>query len=257
MASGSCSPPPIVTGVGPTLPVAPAPSSVPVTRLDELLTILRNEDGSGNVDDMVRAIDELEKEVDPSWLPELRSELVNGPGFFVREGVAPAVIKLDGLSALPLLLEAQRCGTAENHDNDGMSAMIADLIERDRAASYAVIRPMLQDKDPGVRSSAAWALGYVAEVAKAAELIPLVSDPSAEVRSAALGSLPSFPKTEEVFAVLTRALDDRAESVRISAIWALYSYKDKRALPLLKAQLPYASERSAHPLKTAIEELER
>jgi HEAT repeat protein len=245
---GACSPsssPPGGASPPPTAPAATAPT--PVTRLDELLAALRDYE--------VQAIYDLEKEADASWLPELRDELVKGPDFFVREGVASTVVKFDGLQALPLLLEAQRLGRLERHDNDGLDAIIMDLIERDKAASYAVLRPMVQHADPTMRAGAAWLLAFVRSHANVNEVIALTADTSADVRSSAIGSLPSFPRTEQSFALLTKALDDPAEEVRIAAIWALGRFGDKRAVPLLQGRLGSASEMTRHPLNSALEKL--
>jgi HEAT repeat protein len=230
---GACSPsssPPGGASPPPTAPAATAPT--PVTRLDELLAALRDYE--------VQAIYDLEKEADASWLPELRDELVKGPDFFVREGVASTVVKFDGLQALPLLLEAQRLGRLERHD---------------KAASYAVLRPMVQHADPTMRAGAAWLLAFVRSHANVNEVIALTADTSADVRSSAIGSLPSFPRTEQSFALLTKALDDPAEEVRIAAIWALGRFGDKRAVPLLQGRLGSASEMTRHPLNSALEKL--
>ena len=57
---------------------------------------------------------------DSSRIPEWE-RLVQDDDFFVREAAASPLINLEGIEALPLLLESLERGAREGHDNDGLA----------------------------------------------------------------------------------------------------------------------------------------
>lgn len=236
---------------------AQAPATIPPSRREQLIADLRNIDhGFDDVDRAVAAIDAIEREADESWLPELRTMLVTGGNFFVREGVAPAVIRLDGVNALPLLIQAQRLGTSENHDNDGLDAYIIGLIERHPNEAVRMIHPWLTDTDPAFRASAAWLLGYLARASLLVDIEHLARDNDPRVRSNALGALPNFPQREEVFRILTAALADPDESVRVSAVSSLGYFGDTRAIGELERLRPTTSDRLRGFIDDSVERIQ-
>src|SRR3954447_15724592 len=83
---------------------------------------------AGGVDRAVAACDALDRAADESWLPRLHQLLAGGRDFFVREAAAAPIARMEGLRALPQLLAAMERGEEEGHDNDGLCALIADLV---------------------------------------------------------------------------------------------------------------------------------
>jgi hypothetical protein len=88
---------------------------------------------SNNVDAMLKAFDNLCKEVTDGDLPILleaiQSERI---GFGVREWLAEPIIKLAGLSSLQVLLRALRMNYEAGHDNDSFQVLLVGLVEENK-----------------------------------------------------------------------------------------------------------------------------
>ncbi len=214
--------------------------AVPADRLSQLLAQIDNTD---NIDRSVEARQLLEEEAQMNWLPRLHQILETPGDFYIRESVAPAVIRLEGMAALPRLIDALRLGFDEGMDCDSLQFDVTRLIESDPQAALAVLLPMADSSVPGDRADAAWLLGFVHAKVPPEVFIRLAKDDIPEVRRAACGSLASLQGHEQAFQMLISCLDDTDENVRISAISSLGSFGDKRALPLLEQLVLRSSER--------------
>ena len=238
----------------PSSPMDTPASNQSVDRLAQLLDQLADTD---DIDRSVEAISLLESEAAPDWLPRLHQALETPDDFYLREGVAPAVIRLEGMVALPRLIAALRLGFAEGHDCDGLQAGATDLIESDPSAAIALLLPMANSSDSADRADAAWLLGFVHSEVSPEIFVRLAADESPRVRRAACGSLASLKGHEPAFQMLIRRLDDTDEEVRISAMSSLGYFGDSRALPLLERLLGSSSERARHILDYAISSLKK
>ncbi len=224
------------------------------TRLNELIeSIMDYED----VDKAVMAMQALEREARPEWRDTLHQSLQVKEQFFFREGVAPAVVRLDGVRSLPRLLEALRLGTAEGHDNDGLVGTIWDLTDGHKPEVAEILLPMAASADAGERESAAWLLASVHDQIRPEVLIKLAADSVSDVRQSAFGSLASFEDSEAVFECLVRGLDDPETSVVVAAAGAMGYFGDPRALPLLKALKTRLPPQSHWIVEQSINRLEK
>jgi HEAT repeat protein len=194
-----------------------------------------------DLDRAVAACDTLARAADESWLPRLHQLLATGRDFFVREAAAVPIARLEGLRALPQLLYALQRGEAEGHDNDGLASVVSDLVWANPAEAAPRLLQMIREPAERQRADAAWLWGFAAEALTPEPLLTLLSDPSPRVRSAAAGSLSSFPGREDVFAGLAHALEDPDEGVKRSAASALGYYGDRRAIPMLQGLLCVSS----------------
>jgi HEAT repeat protein len=208
-----------------------------------------------DVDRAVKAGEALDKAADESWLPRLHRLLAKDKSFFVREAAAFPIARLEGLRALPKLLHALKLGEDDGHDNDGLAAVVSDLVSAHPEEAAPILLQMVRSRSERKRSDAAWLWGFAAEALTAEPLLKLLNDSSHRVRSSAIGSLPSFKGREDVFAGLVSALEDPDEEVRCSAASSLGYYGDKRALSPLR-RLYYDSPESVRRIvEYAIEQL--
>src|SRR5262245_62085550 len=164
-----------------------------------------------DVDRAVKACDALDKAADESWLPRLHRLLAKDGSFFVREAAAVPIARLEGLRALPNLLHALKLGEDDGHDNDGLVAVISDLVSANPEEAAPILLQMIRSRSERKRSNAAWLWGFAAEALTAEPLLKLLNDSSAQVRSSAIGSLPSCKGREDVFDGLVNALEDPNE----------------------------------------------
>lgn len=201
-----------------------------------LLADLRSIERDGELDRAIAAADRLATLDDPSRLPDLRA-LVESGDFFVLEAIGPPLANLDGLNSLPVLLHALERGHEQGHDCDRLSTTIIELVESDARNAASVLTEMLTSRDAKERQNAAWLLGFVAEFANPLSLSPLLSDPSPEVRGAAIGSLISFSAPFDVLELIASHATDVNVCVRSSVASALGYLGDVRAEPVLSELL--------------------
>jgi HEAT repeat protein len=218
---------------------------------DETVRALKDID---RVDAAVAACDRLDRLADASRVTALYA-LLDDESFFVREAAATPLARLEGVRALPALFRASTRGELDGHDNDGLTATIADLLQTEARPAAPLLLEMLASPDAAVRAHGAWALGFVAAHAPVQPLIESIrGDCDARVRSCAAGSLPSFERAVGVYEALSAALDDSDESVRISAISSLGYLGDRRAIDLLSSRSTGATDGErrmiAHALAT-------
>ena len=110
----------------------------------------------------VRALKYLDKAATEANVPELYALLADRD-FFFGEAVAVPLARLEGARALPQLLRAFQQGVDDGYDNDGLTATIMELVEREPNESEAVLRELMQSDDEHMRENATWALTLVSE----------------------------------------------------------------------------------------------
>jgi bilin biosynthesis protein len=202
-----------------------------------------------------KAAEEVQRLTDRVHLPFLR-RLLRDDNFFVREVAAAPYAAVEGLRALPLLLEAHTKGIADHHDNDGLDHVITNLVVTQACEAVPVLLCLLRKRNAADRAAAAWLLGYVAENISPEPLLRCLRDKNAEVRSAAAGALSSFQGRPGVLEGLVRvALNDSDGDVRRSAIHSLGWLGDRGAIPTLRTILADPAEEDAAPAREALSRL--
>jgi HEAT repeat protein len=209
---------------------------------------------SDDVDRLVAAYTRIADEADESHLRGLYI-LIEDESFYTREAAAEALARLEGLRALPQLLQALTRGKQDGHDNDGLSTTIVGVLEAYPEKSHALLLPMLQNLSDDVRSNAAWSLGFVIEGKSPTLLLNALQDPSPKVRSAAAGSLGA--SDPEVVDTLMQMLADEDEQVRVTAAAKLGYLGNPRAIPALQDLLNDKSERVRRFANYALENLSK
>ena len=86
--------------------------------------------------------------------------LLEDDSFFVREAAAWPLSDLGCVDALPQLLAAYQRGLDEGHDNDGMSAALADLVCGNQHASRVRLEALARGDALDLRAHAAWLLEF-------------------------------------------------------------------------------------------------
>lgn len=242
----------VLTACSRTAPPSPMDTQEANQSVDRLAQILNQLADIDDAERSVEAISLLEVEAVPEWLPRLHKAMETPDDFYLREGVAPAVIRLEGMAALPRLIAALRMGLAEGHDCDSLQGYVVGLIESDASAARALLLPLADSSDPADRANAAWLLGFVHSQVPPDVFVRLAADDSPRIRRAACGSLASLKGYEPAFQMLIRRLDDADEDVRISAMSSLGYFGDARALPLLERLLGSSTERTRPIIENAI-----
>jgi HEAT repeat protein len=209
---------------------------------------------STNVKRAVLACEKINTTADASRIAELY-ELLTDDSFFVREAAAIPLARIKGIEALPSLFQAMTRGE-DGHDNDGLVATIAHLLETNQEKVTPLLLKMVEDQDKDVRLNAAWALGFVATQISPVPLFELIdNDESFRVRSAATASLGSFKGFPEVFDRLVLLLQDPSLHVKVAAIAALGYLGDKRAIGPLQEMLSGSSDTIRFSIQFALERL--
>ncbi|HQR05340.1 MAG TPA: HEAT repeat domain-containing protein [Gemmatales bacterium] len=212
-----------------------------------------------NIEDMdcaIAACDALDKSADESWLPQLHQLLAHGRDFFVREAAAYPIARLEGLSALPRLLNGMQLGENDGHDNDGLSELVVDLISANPKEAEPTLIQMISSASERERSDAAWLWGFAAKTLASEPLMTALNDASPRVRAAAIGSLCSYQSRDDIFARLMQSLNDPDEEVLSSTVTALGYYGNKRAISRLRELLSNPSKQVNRRVIYAIEQLE-
>jgi HEAT repeat protein len=212
-----------------------------------------------NIERAVKAVETLDKVPDESDIPRLRFLVQHGANFFVREAAASPLARLEGARSLPLLFQALSKGKQEDHDNDGLCAIIADLLEVHQLEVSPLLLRMIATHSTADRENAAWALGWLPAEIAVAPLSKALRDDCADVRAAAAGSLSNsrFKGYAGVVEGLIEALRDGDEQVRISSAAALGYLGDRRAMPSLKEVLHDPCERVRFFAAYALEKLDK
>ena len=96
-----------------------------------------------------------------------------------------------------------------------------------------VILPLLQDQDPGVRSGAAHSLSGVEDDRVVENVLPLLKDPHPDVRAGAVHTIGRC-RDRSVFERIVGLLDDGNRNVRYTTLRALAALGDPRAVEPIK-----------------------
>jgi len=99
-----------------------------------------------DADRAVKACETLNKAADESWLPRLHRLMAKDKSFFVREAAAFPIARLEGLRALPKLLHALKLGENDGHDNDGLVALISDLVSAHPEEAAPILLQMVRSR---------------------------------------------------------------------------------------------------------------
>lgn len=86
--------------------------------------------------------------------------LLKDDSFFVREAAAWPLSDLGVTSALPDLLEARHRGFQEGHDNDGLSAALADMVEANPRNAEILLKEIMVSGEPHLREYVLWLLEF-------------------------------------------------------------------------------------------------
>lgn len=106
----------------------------------------------------------------------------------------------------------------------------------DRQAVAQICTVLVQDPDPQVRTSAAEALGAIADISGRDGLIAALKDQSNYVRTAAAAALGQISSDTAIVSALIEALKDSDRMVRSAAAESLGRSRDERAVrPLIEA----------------------
>jgi HEAT repeat protein len=196
---------------------------------------------SDNIKRSIRAAQKIDEMAEEANVPELYS-LLNDENFWIREMAAYPLARLEGVKALPSLFQALTRGFQEGHDNDGLSAIIAQLLETNQEKATPLLLQILKSPDEETRANAAWALGFTAsQIMPTVLLQVLETETIPKVRSAITGSLSSFHNSAEVFDKLLELMNDSDEQVKIDAIAGIGYLGNKKAIPHLKEVLAKSS----------------
>jgi HEAT repeat protein len=123
---------------------------------DEIVTTLRD---LTDVDRAVAAAQRLQDAATADDVPGLLA-LLKDNSFFVREAAAWPLSDLGQTEALPHLLEALHRGFQEGHDNDGLSAALADLAEMNPHEAATELRKILRTGPRHLHEHAVWLLEF-------------------------------------------------------------------------------------------------
>jgi hypothetical protein len=110
-------------------------------------------------DRAVAAARKLQQTATKQDVPRLLT-LLEDDSFFLREAAAWPLSDLGITTALPDLLDARYRGFQEGHDNDGLSAALADLVEANPRDAAAILKEILASGEPHLREHALWLLEF-------------------------------------------------------------------------------------------------
>ena len=196
--------------------------------------------------------DELGAGRDGTLVPELHRVLagcLDRGDWFGRDQIAQVLYGLQGIDALPLLLRAAARDLGD--DQQGLAALIIDLLYVDHGRARAAVLAALADGDPALRRTAVWALGFVRERQDAETLLQAAVDPDPAIRAAAVGSADARAgRNSPELAVLREALADRDPRVRISALIQLGGRGD----PALAADLAAVADDPDRQVRATVAE---
>jgi HEAT repeat protein len=89
--------------------------------------------------------------------------LLNDEDIVVREIVAEPLGRLASPAVLPQLLTVLQRGLDEGHDCDSLQAVLAEIVEADKAGARQVLKPLTTSSDKATRENAEWLLEFCEE----------------------------------------------------------------------------------------------
>ena len=166
----------------------------------------------------------MAESADLTLIPQLReamSRFLGEENFHGRDLMAAILAGVQGTAALPDLLRA--CARDLGDDQDSLQTEVIELLHADPAACRPVVFEFATAEAPALRRVGLWAFGFVIEAADIEVLATAATDPDPGIRSIAVGSVPDPAHDGWAFRVLTQALHDPDEQVRVSAVSRLSS----------------------------------
>lgn len=131
-------------------------------------------------------------------------------------------------------LAIQKIETLAQHENAQVRANAVEAAGLIASRAKPLIAAGLKDKNAGVRSVAAMTIGKHQITDLAAEVSPLLTDPTPEVRAAAIYALARTNYDADRTPLASMLLEDQSPWVRRQAAFILGELGDKSALQLLR-----------------------
>ncbi len=158
------------------------------------------------LDDLDAAVDAcaaVDVRADASRVADLYDRVLTGKDFFVREAAAVPLARLEGGRAFPALFAAILLGEAENHDNDGLTAVVWEVIDESPQECAVELRKELAAAEATHRRNAAWLFGHLPPKGISPEpLLNALADEDRETRLTAIRSLSVWLPDERVHTAL-------------------------------------------------------
>jgi HEAT repeat protein len=171
---------------------------------------------------------------DPSTFDEITNVLLDDPKIEVRQAAAKALGNTGHPAALPYLMEALH-DSYWWYEREYAAGDLLAAIEKMGAAAVDPLIEALQDKEGTVRKFAATLLGKFGDPRALEPLGMALYDLHHEVGNASAESLARFGSA--AFDVLVGALSHPEMWIRVHAIGALSTIKDRRVTPILLQML--------------------
>lgn len=161
------------------------------------------------------ACDRLDELAEPSWVPRLY-ELLDDP--VTRIPVIPTLVQFEGFRAFEPIRRAMHAELEEGNDADGFLEMLSEAMAADREAAEPALRALLAAPTARDRADGANLWLELDTPDGAARLLPLIDDPSPEVRLEVAGALEICAGEDAAaFVGLVRLTRDADEDVRRTA----------------------------------------
>jgi len=125
------------------------------SRWQQLITTIKGDD----IEAMVLASEVLYREADGSDVPRLL-ELLEDEDFVVREAAAWPLASVGGPDVLPELFLAYQRGFDDNHDNDGFTTALIELVELHSTDSRQKLLTLKESSNPIIQKYAEWLLQF-------------------------------------------------------------------------------------------------
>ncbi|MFJ5220311.1 HEAT repeat domain-containing protein [Streptomyces sp. NPDC088354] len=194
-------------------------------------------DPDGDVDALHVVEQRLVAARDTALVPALEAHLaaaVDAGNWYARVVLARLLVRTAGRTSLPALLRAYARDLGD--DQDSLTTDLTVLVREDPASARALLLAWTGDRDPDLRRTAVWLLGYIPDPADIAWLARAATDADEKVRAAAAGTLAGHSGTDPRAAdVLAGLLCDSSPQVRICVLDSLGYARRLQTLPAIRA----------------------
>ncbi|MFC3994253.1 HEAT repeat domain-containing protein [Actinoplanes siamensis] len=211
------------------------------------------QEGAIDYDEISSTVDALAGSGDISLVPRLRQVLerfLDEENFYGRDLIAAVLAGIAGVEALPALLGAAARDLGD--DQDGLQADIAGLLDADPQVSRQKILELVYSDVLEHRRVGLLALGQVAETDDVPLLAEATRHTDPAVRLMVVDTLPDLAGEDVALQVLTAALQDSDQRVRLAATSRLAATRHSHAVEplveLLTDPNPQVRARAAYAL---------